>query len=561
MAMMCGNYNPVVLLAGRLSVSKVMAEDAEAEQFRYNARLSFTSIEFVCMTSRPTPTALIILDGWGHREETEHNAIANAPTPTWDRLLEQYPNALMQTSGAAVGLPDGQMGNSEVGHMNLGAGRIVYQNYTRINKAIADNQLQQNDALAAAMDKAIAADGAVHFVGLLSPGGVHSHEDHLVALLEMAKARGVKRSNVHGILDGRDMPPRSAEPSIQLIENKLAELGNGKLASLIGRFYAMDRDNRWERIEQGYVAMTEGKAPFTASTGIEALNAAYARDENDEFVQATIIGEADAQVKDGDSIIFFNFRPDRARELTRAFVEGDDFSGFERNLTPKLSDFVMMTEYAATIPANCAYPPQALVNGLGEYVANLGLKQLRIAETEKYAHVTFFFSGGREALYDGESRELIQSPDVATYDLQPEMSAPEVTDKLVAAIKSGDYDLIVCNYANGDMVGHTGSYEATLKAAEAIDASIKRVTDALLEVGGECLITADHGNAEMMVDDQGRPMTQHTTGPVDMIYVHGRQQPLTLQPGRLCDVAPTLLAMMNLEQPAEMTGKPLIDFS
>ena len=513
------------------------------------------------MTSRPTPTALIILDGWGHREETEHNAIANAPTPTWDRLLQQYPNALVQTSGAAVGLPDGQMGNSEVGHMNLGAGRIVYQNYTRINKAISDNELQNNEALAAAMDKAIAADGAVHFVGLLSPGGVHSHEDHLVALLEMAKAKGVKRSNVHGILDGRDMPPRSAEPSIKRIEEKLAELGNGKLATLIGRFYSMDRDNRWDRVEAGYAAMTEGKAPFTAANGIEALNAAYQRDENDEFVQATVIGDADAQVKDGDSIIFFNFRPDRARELTRAFVEGADFDGFERAVTPELSDFVMMTEYAATIPASCAFPPAKLVNGIGEYVSSLGLKQLRIAETEKYAHVTFFFSGGREELYDGETRELVQSPDVATYDLQPEMSAPEVTDKLVAAIKSQEYDLIVCNYANGDMVGHTGSYEATLKAAEAIDASLKRVTEALLEVGGECLITADHGNAEMMVDEQGRPMTQHTTGPVDMIYVHGREQQLELKPGRLCDVSPTLLAMMGLEQPAEMAGDALIDFS
>ncbi|KZZ45578.1 MAG: 2,3-bisphosphoglycerate-independent phosphoglycerate mutase [Saccharospirillaceae bacterium] len=513
------------------------------------------------MTSRPTPTALIILDGWGHREETEHNAIANASTPTWNRLLEQYPNALVQTSGAAVGLPDGQMGNSEVGHMNLGAGRIVYQNYTRINKTIADNELRNNEALVAAMDKAIAADAAVHFVGLLSPGGVHSHEDHLIALLEMAKAKGVKRSNVHGILDGRDMPPRSAEPSIKLIEEKLEEVGNGKLATLIGRFYSMDRDNRWDRVEAGYTAMTEGKAPFTAANGIDALQAAYDRDENDEFVQATVIGDADAQVKDGDSIIFFNFRPDRARELTRAFVEGADFDGFERTITPKLSEFVMMTEYAATIPASCAFPPEKLVNGIGEYVSSLGLKQLRIAETEKYAHVTFFFSGGREELYEGETRELIQSPDVATYDLQPEMSAPEVTDKLVAAIRSQEYDLIICNYANGDMVGHTGSYEATLKAAEAIDASLKRVTEALLAVGGECLITADHGNAEMMVDDQGRPMTQHTTGPVDMIYVHDRDQPLDLKPGRLCDVSPTLLAMMGLEQPAEMAGDTLIDFS
>ncbi|GGY38965.1 2,3-bisphosphoglycerate-independent phosphoglycerate mutase [Bacterioplanes sanyensis] len=512
------------------------------------------------MKTRPTPTALIILDGWGHREETEHNAIANANTPTWDALLANYPNALMQTSGAAVGLPDGQMGNSEVGHMNLGAGRIVYQNYTRINKAIADGELATNPALSAAMDKAIACGGAVHFVGLLSPGGVHSHENHLLALLDMAKAKGVSRSLVHGILDGRDMPPRSAQASIEAVENKLAELGNGKLATLIGRFYSMDRDNRWERIEHGYRAMTEGVAPFQADNGMAALQAAYDRDENDEFVQATVIGDADAQVKDGDAIIFFNFRPDRARELTRAFVEGDDFSGFVRQQRPKLSDFVMLTEYAADIPASCAFPPEALVNGIGEYVAAQGMKQLRIAETEKYAHVTFFFSGGREAEYDGETRELIASPDVATYDLKPDMSAHEVTDKLVDAIKHGGYDLIVCNYANGDMVGHSGVYDAAVKAAECIDVCLKRVTEALLEVGGECLITADHGNAEQMVDDQGRAMTQHTTGPVDMIYVHNRAKAATLQPGRLCDVAPTLLSMMNLDIPTEMTGQPLIQW-
>lgn len=510
------------------------------------------------MNSRPVPAALIILDGWGHREDTTHNAIANAHTPTWDRLLEAYPNALIQTSGAAVGLPDGQMGNSEVGHMNLGAGRIVYQNYTRINKAIADNELQQNDVLAAAMDKAIAAGGNVHFVGLLSPGGVHSHEEHLFALLDMAKARGVKRSCVHAILDGRDTPPRSAEPSLLALDKKLSEVGNGKLATVIGRFFAMDRDHRWDRIEPGYVAMTEGKAPFYAPTGIEALQNAYARDENDEFVQATVIGEENTRVKDGDSVIYFNFRPDRARELTQAFVEGEDFNGFIRQQRPALADFVMMTEYAATIPANCAFPPSTLNNSLGEYISSLGMKQLRIAETEKYAHVTFFFSGGREELYEGETRELIQSPDVATYDLKPEMSAPEVTDKLVEAIQSKAYDLIVCNFANGDMVGHTGVYDATIKAAETLDDCLKRVTDALLEAGGECLITADHGNAELMVDDQNRPMTQHTTGPVDLIYVHQRPQPVQLRTGRLCDVSPTLLTIMGLEQPLEMTGNSLI---
>lgn len=509
------------------------------------------------MNTRPTPVALIILDGWGYREETDSNAIANANTPTWDRLLDEYPNTLIETSGMAVGLPDGQMGNSEVGHMNLGAGRIVYQNFTRINKAIADNELQQNAVLCAAMDKAIAAGGAVHFTGLLSPGGVHSHEDQLLALLEMAKERGVQRVLVTGILDGRDMPPRSADDSIKKVEAKCAELGNARLSGIVGRYFAMDRDNRWDRVKTAYELMTEAKADFTAANGMDALDAAYERGENDEFVKATRIGEA-AAVKDGDTIIFFNFRPDRARELTRAFVE-PAFSGFERAVVPALSDFVMLTEYAADIAASCAFPPEGLHNSIGEYVAGLGLKQLRIAETEKYAHVTFFFSGGRETEYEGETRILVNSPDVATYDLQPEMSAPEVTDKLVDAIKNGGYDLIVCNYANGDMVGHTGIYNAAIEAAEAIDASIKRVTDAILEAGGECLITADHGNAEMMIDDQGRAMTQHTTGPVNLVYINQREQS-SIRAGRLCDVAPTLLAMMGIAQPVEMTGESLISF-
>lgn len=516
--------------------------------------------EFYCMNARPVPTALIILDGWGYREETANNAIANANTPTWDRLLQQYPNVLIQTSGEAVGLPDGQMGNSEVGHMNLGAGRVVYQNFTRINKAIKDGELQQNAALCAAIDKAVANNAAVHFTGLLSPGGVHSHEEHLVALLQMAKARGAQRVFVHAILDGRDMPPRSAAPSIKLIEDTFAELGNGQIASVIGRFFSMDRDNRWERVQAGYDAMTLATGEFTAPSASAALAAAYERGENDEFVKATVIEGADGRVQDSDSIIFFNFRPDRARELTRAFVGGDDFKGFERAARPALADFVMLTEYAADIPASCAFPPETLSNGIGEYVSNLGLTQLRIAETEKYAHVTFFFSGGREEEYPGETRILVKSPNVATYDLQPEMSAPEVTDKLVAAIKNREFDLIVCNYANGDMVGHTGVYEAAVKAAECIDECIRRVTDALLEVGGECLITADHGNAEQMLDDNGQAMTQHTTGPVNLVYVNARQEPVSLSEGSLCDIAPTLLTMMGLEQPAEMTGQPLVRY-
>lgn len=357
------------------------------------------------------------------------------------------------------------------------------------------------------------------------------------------------------------MPPKSAEPSIVALENKLAELGVGHLASVTGRYYTMDRDNRWERVEPAYVAMTEGKAEFTANSGSEALQAAYDRGENDEFVKATIIKpEIDARIQDGDSIIFMNFRPDRAREITRAFVLGDEFDGFSRNVTPQLADFVMMTEYAADIPASCAYPPAKLVNGLGEYMQSLGKTQLRIAETEKYAHVTFFFSGGREELYQGENRILVKSPDVATYDLQPEMSAPEVTEKLVAAIKSGEYDLIVCNYANGDMVGHTGVFSAAVKAAEHIDDCIKQVSDAILEVGGQCLITADHGNAEQMVNDEtGAPMTSHTTGPVDLIHVHNQSgKPTSIKAGRLSDVAPTLLDIMQVEQPAEMTGESLL---
>lgn len=511
------------------------------------------------MSTRPVPTALIILDGWGYRAETDSNAIANANTPTWDHLLKTYPNVLIETSGEAVGLPDGQMGNSEVGHMNLGAGRVVYQNFTRINKAIKDNELQKNSVLCNAIDKAIANDGAVHFTGLLSPGGVHSHEDHLVALLEMAKARGAKRVYVHAILDGRDMPPRSAAASIKLIEDKFNELGNGQIGSVIGRFFSMDRDNRWERVQAGYDVMTSGQAEFSADSASQALVDAYARDENDEFVKATKINGADARIQDGDSVIFFNFRPDRARELTRAFVSGADFKGFKRSVQPQLADFVTLTEYAANIPASCAYGPDTLSNGIGEYVSNLGLTQLRIAETEKYAHVTFFFSGGQEAEYPGETRIMVQSPNVATYDLQPEMSAPELTDKLVAAIKNREYDLIVCNYANGDMVGHTGDYEATVKAAECIDECLRRITEALLEVNGECLITADHGNAEQMVDDNGQPMTQHTTGPVNLIYVNQRAQ-VSIKPGSLSDIAPTLLTMMGLEQPAEMTGMSLLSY-
>jgi len=509
--------------------------------------------------STPKPVALIILDGFGQREAAPDNAISNANTPTWDHLMANYPNVLIDTSGEAVGLPDGQMGNSEVGHMNLGAGRIVYQNYTRINKSIADGDFFENPALTGAVDKAVAADKAVHIMGLLSPGGVHSHEDHIIALCELAAKRGAKAIYVHGILDGRDMPPQSAQPSIELIENHFAKHGGGKLASLVGRYYAMDRDNRWDRVQAAYDMYTLGQAPYNAANGVEGLNASYAREEFDEFVKATTLGDA-ITINDGDAVLFANFRPDRAREITRAFVDGDSFDGFTRTKRPALADFVMMTEYAATIKTSCAYPPAAITNDLGEYVSKLGKTQLRIAETEKYAHVTFFFSGGREELYEGETRELVNSPDVATYDLKPEMSAPEVTDKLVDAIENQKYDLIVCNYANGDMVGHTGVFDAAVKAVEALDVCLKRVTDAILKVGGECLITADHGNCEQMIDANGVAMTQHTTGPVNLIHVSQAGKAVSLNTGgALCDIAPTLLAMMGEQQPAEMTGKVLVN--
>ncbi len=507
--------------------------------------------------------ALIILDGWGHREEIESNAIKHANTPKWNQLWSEQPHSLIQTSGMAVGLPEGQMGNSEVGHMNLGAGRIVYQNFTRIAKDIKEGTFNDNPALVKAVDKAITNTKAVHILGLLSPGGVHSHEDHIAAMIDMANQRGADKIYVHAFLDGRDTPPRSAEPSLTKIDQQLKSLKAGRVASIIGRYYAMDRDNRWDRVEKAYNLMTLSEADHKYSDPIEALNAAYARDENDEFVAATVIkSESDelANIEDGDAVIFMNFRADRAREITRSFVE-QDFNHFERKSTPKLADFVMLTEYADDIKTSCAYPPSTLVNSLGEYMANTNRTQLRIAETEKYAHVTFFFSGGREAMFDGETRELIPSPDVATYDLKPEMSAPELTDKLVEAIESGKYDLIICNYANGDMVGHTGKFEAAVKAAECLDECLRRVTDAIKATDGQCLITADHGNAEQMNNPKtGQAHTSHTTLPVPLVYVGNKDIKIT-EGGKLSDIAPSILSLMGLEIPTEMTGKSLICFN
>ena len=519
------------------------------------------------MSKQPKPVALIILDGFGEREAASDNAISSANTPTWDRLTQEFPNTLINTSGNAVGLPEGQMGNSEVGHMNLGAGRIVYQNFTRINKSIEDGDFFENPTFTEAVDKAVAANKAVHILGLLSPGGVHSHTNHIEALATLAKQRGAKAIYVHGILDGRDVPPQSAQPFIEKIEAHMASLDLGdkaRLVTLAGRYYAMDRDNRWDRVQMAYDLYTTGESAYKAVNGVEGLLASYERGEHDEFVKDIALGDT-VKVEDGDSVIFANFRPDRAREITRAFVEGDTFGekdgdGFTRKARPQLSSFVMMTQYAASINTPCAYPPTPMVNDLGEYVSNLGKTQLRIAETEKYAHVTFFFSGGQEDLYPGEERILINSPDVATYDLKPEMSAPEVTDKLVEAIENQKYDLIVCNFANGDMVGHTGVFSAAVKAVEVLDECLKRVTDALLKVGGECLITADHGNCEQMLDPNGGPMTQHTTGPVPLLHVSPQGKKVRLkESGALCDLAPTLLSMMGESHPSEMTGNILLE--
>ncbi|WP_372764695.1 2,3-bisphosphoglycerate-independent phosphoglycerate mutase [Litorivivens sp.] len=505
------------------------------------------------------PMVLVILDGWGHREEPKDNAIYHANTPTWDKLMAEQPRSLISGSGLDVGLPEGQMGNSEVGHMSLGAGRIIYQNISKIDKAIADGEFFRNEVYVSAVQRAVSQGKAVHIFGLLSPGGVHSHENHILAAAELAVSQGATQVYVHAFLDGRDTPPRSAEASLKRVDDKFAELGHGRIASIVGRYYAMDRDNRWDRVQAAYDMLTLGKADYQTDSAVAGLQAAYSRDEDDEFVKPTLIvprGETPVHIKDGDAILFMNFRADRAREITRAFTE-DSFTGFTRVATPKLADFVATTEYAADLKTSVAFPNDELHNSFGELLAKQGKTQLRMAETEKYAHVTFFFSGGREELYDGEERILVPSPDVATYDLKPEMSAPEVTDKLVEAIHSGKYDAIIVNYANGDMVGHTGVFEAAVKAAEAIDESLRRVTEAVLEAGADCLITADHGNCEQMLDyNANQPHTQHTTELVPFIYVGPRQ--LSLKPGRLPDVAPTMLALMGLEQPAEMTGQSLV---
>lgn len=504
------------------------------------------------------PMALVILDGWGYREDDADNAINNARTPVLDALAAECPTTLISASGLDVGLPDGQMGNSEVGHTNIGAGRVVYQDLTRITKAIQDGEFQQNSVLVEAIDQAVAASKAVHILGLLSPGGVHSHEDHIVAAIELAAARGAQRIYLHGFLDGRDTPPRSAEASLKRFDALFAQLGKGRIASLVGRYYAMDRDNNWDRVEKAYDLLSQAQGEFQAESAVAGLQAAYARNENDEFVKATVINhqQESAQMQDGDAVLFMNYRADRAREITRAFVP--NFAGFTRKATPKVN-FIMLTQYAADIPLQCAFPPEMLTNTYGEWLAKAGKTQLRISETEKYAHVTFFFNGGIESEFDGEERQLVASPKVATYDLQPEMSSEELTDKLVAAIKSGKYDAIICNYPNGDMVGHTGIYDAAVKACEAVDHCLGRVVEAIREVDGQLLITADHGNAEMMVNPEtGEIHTAHTNLPVPLIYVGNKAIQLK-SGGKLSDLAPTMLALTDQPIPQEMSGQVLFE--
>lgn len=508
------------------------------------------------------PAVLLILDGFGYSETSQSNAIEKADAPVWDRLWNSYPHSLIQTSGMAVGLPEGQMGNSEVGHMNLGAGRTVYQNLTRVTKAIADGDFFENETLVAGVDKAVNAGKAVHILGLLSPGGVHSHDEHLHGMVDLAVKRGADKVYVHAFLDGRDTPPRSALDSIERLEAKLEKLGVGGIVSMIGRYYAMDRDNRWDRVQLAYDLLTKGSADIVAATPMDALHAAYEQDKDDEFCPPSSIRADSTQpvtLQDGDAVVFMNFRPDRARELTRALIQKDLESDLDRSVMPELGSFVSLTEYAADIPCEVAYPPAKLTNTLGEIIEAKGAKQLRIAETEKYAHVTFFFSGGQEAEFKGEDRILIPSPKVATYDLQPEMSAPEVTKNLVEAIGSKQYDLIVCNYANGDMVGHTGKLDAAVKAVEALDTALEAVTNAALAADAEVLITADHGNVELMVDPEtGGAVTSHTTTPVPLVYVSNDHKDAQLEDGALCDIAPTLLSILDIEVPAEMTGKSLI---
>lgn len=499
------------------------------------------------------PLILMILDGFGIAGDNG-NAIKAANTPNIDKIFASNPITEIGASGMDVGLPDGQMGNSEVGHTNIGAGRIVYQELTRITKTINEDKLKDNEAIVSAMDKALENGTALHLMGLLSDGGVHSHNTHLYGIVDLAKKKGLDKVYIHAFLDGRDVPPSSAADFVADCAAKLDEIGVGKIATVMGRYYAMDRDNRWDRVEKAYSAMVYGEG-VEAECAVCAVKNSYKEEVTDEFVMPSVV-KGGATIQPNDSVIFFNFRPDRAREITRTFVD-PDFDGFERRNGFFPLNFVCMTQYDATMPnVDVAFKPQVLTNTIGEYLSSKGMSQLRIAETEKYAHVTFFFNGGVEKQYDGEDRILVKSPSVATYDLQPEMSAYEVTDKLVPAIKSGKYDMIILNFANCDMVGHTGVFDAAVKAVEAVDTCVGKVVDAITEMNGVALITADHGNADKMVDTDGEPFTAHTTNPVPFCIV-GYDCELK-DGGKLADIAPTMLQILGLEQPAEMDGTSLI---
>jgi len=515
------------------------------------------------LSALASPKVLLILDGFGIREQTQHNAIANAKTPHWDQLWNSHPHRQISASGNDVGLPDGQMGNSEVGHMNIGAGRILYQDFTKISKAVVDKTLFANPILEPAMRAAVENGKAVHIAGLLSTGGVHSHQSHLFGLLQMAAEFGVKEIFLHGFLDGRDTPPQSALSSIQALQKFLTEhnISQAKLATVVGRFFSMDRDNRWERIAPAYNLLANGQADYQATNGKIAIEQAYARDETDEFVQATRV-DADYQgMAEGDLLIFANFRSDRMKQLTRAFAQAD-FAEFETNKT-KLAAIITMTQYDSDLPVQVAYPSETPANTLGELLASANMKQLRLAETEKYAHVTFFMNGGKEAPWPLEDRILIDSPKVRTYDEAPAMSLPAVTDQLCQAIESASHRLIICNFANADMVGHTGNYSAAIQAIEAIDASLGRIMTSLEKVAGEMLLTADHGNAELMQDPEtGEPFTAHTSLPVPLVYFGPRE--VTWQEvsnASLSDIAPSLLRLLELEQPKQMTGRCLLHLS
>ncbi len=506
------------------------------------------------------PTVLMILDGYGLNERTEGNAVAQANTPVVDNLMATCPFVHGNASGLAVGLPDGQMGNSEVGHMNIGAGRVVYQDLTRITKAIEDGDFFENEELKRAMENAKENDTSLHLWGLLSDGGVHSHNTHLYALLKLAKQYGLTKVYVHCFLDGRDTPPTSGKGYVKELLDQMQEIGVGEIATISGRYYAMDRDNRWQRVEKAYRAIAEGEGE-TADSPLEAVEQSYANGVTDEFVLPTVIlkdGKPTATVQDGDSVIYFNFRPDRARELTRTFC-CDDFTGFERGPRRKVT-YVCFTDYDVTIPnKTVAFPKQSIKNTFGEWLAANGKTQARIAETEKYAHVTFFFNGGVEEPNPGEDRFLVNSPKVATYDLQPEMSAPEVCEKTVAAITSGNYDVVIVNFANPDMVGHTGVLSAAIKAIETVDGCVAKVVDAVKSMDGKLFICADHGNAEQLIDyNTGEPYTAHTTNPVPFIIVNCGEGVGLREGGRLADIVPTMIDMMGMEKPEEMTGESLL---